>query len=320
MSFEIKPATRVGIKPLVGLYSESGCGKTMSSLLLARGMAGPTGKIVMIDTESGRGQLYADVIPGGYDVLSLGEPFTPARYIEAIRAAEESKPAVLVIDSASHEWSGLGGVTDMATEQEGRGMKGLGVWKVPKMEHAKFMLKLLQSPLPIITCLRAKHKSRQAKNTQGRTEIIKDDFTTPIQADDFIFEATFHAEILQDHSLRVTKCSHPALKGCFPAEGPVTVEHGRLLAAWCAAPSTTAPAAKPSTVPPDDRKAVMQALWKTCLPIRGSDQSWKTVVAKLIEWKIVPADKKLADLSVDQLREVLEKTQIAIDEMEPATP
>ena len=28
--FEIKLATRQGVKPLIGLYSESGCGKTMS--------------------------------------------------------------------------------------------------------------------------------------------------------------------------------------------------------------------------------------------------------------------------------------------------
>lgn len=316
MSFPIKPASRQGIKPLIGLYSESGCGKTYSSLLLARGMAGPSGKIVMIDTESGRGQLYADVIAGGYDVLSLTEPFSPARYIDAIRDAEEAKPAVLVIDSASHEWAGLGGVTDMATEQEGRGMKGLGVWKVPKMEHAKFMLKLLQSPLPIITCLRAKHKSKQTKNAQGRTEIVKDDFTTPIQADDFIFEATVHAEILQDHSIRLTKCSHPALRSCFPAQGPVTIEHGQALAAWCAAPSVTAAAPAPS----DPRKTALSALWKLCLPIRGADKSWGKVEAQLSAWKILPEGKTVLGLSIEEIQDVTDKATIAIQEMEPAAP
>jgi hypothetical protein len=86
---QIRPATRQGVKPLIGLYSESGCGKTYSSLLLARGLVGPTGKIVMIDTESGRGELYADVLPGGYEVLPLSAPFSPARY-QVMKAVEAS--------------------------------------------------------------------------------------------------------------------------------------------------------------------------------------------------------------------------------------
>ena len=90
MSFEIKQATRQGVKPLIGIFSESGCGKTMSSLLLARGFVGAKGKIVMLDTESGRGSLYADVIPGGYEVIEMREPFSPMRYIEAIQPVEKS--------------------------------------------------------------------------------------------------------------------------------------------------------------------------------------------------------------------------------------
>ncbi len=245
----IKPATRQGVKPLIGLYSESGCGKTMSSLLLARGLAGPTGKLVLIDSESGRGSLYADVIPGGYDVLDLCEPFSPARYIEAITAAENSGAAVAVIDSGSHSWEGLGGVLDMAGDNEARsGKAGLHNWKTPKMEHAKFMLKLLQSRLPIIVCLRAKYKTRQTK-INGKTEIVKDDYTTPIQADDFIFETTAHGEIMPDHSLRLTKCSHPSLRECFPKSGPITIQHGEALARWCANPGTVSQGAKPATVP-----------------------------------------------------------------------
>ena len=71
--FEIKKATRVGINPLIEIYSESGCGKTFSALLLARGMAGPSGKIVVADSESGRASLYADVHPetGGFDTFDL---------------------------------------------------------------------------------------------------------------------------------------------------------------------------------------------------------------------------------------------------------
>ncbi len=239
MSFEIKKATRVGVRPLIGIYAESGCGKTYSALLLARGLAGPSGKIVMIDSESGRGSLYADILPGGYETLELTQPFSPARYIEAIDAVEQSGATIGIIDSASHEWEGIGGVLDLAAQNEERsGKSGLHCWKAPKLEHAKFMLRMLQSSIPWIVCLRAKYKSRQTKEN-GKTVIVKDEATSPIQAEDFIFEMTCHMEILQNHTIILTKCSHPALRDCFPKDKtePINVKHGELLAKWCHNPS-----------------------------------------------------------------------------------
>ena len=235
MPFDFRPAVRINSKLLVGLYGQSGCGKTYSSLLLARGLAGSDGKIVMIDTESGRGELYADVIPGGYEVAQLAAPFSPVRYIEAIEAAEKTGAAVLILDSGSHEWEGIGGVIDMAGAIEQRtGKPGLHCWKEPKLQHQRFILKLLQTPLHVIVCLRAKYKSRQAKNPRtGKTEIVKDEHTTPIQAEDFIFESTAHAEILSDHTIRLTKCSHPQTKDCWPADAPLSVAAGAALATWC---------------------------------------------------------------------------------------
>ncbi len=247
--FEIKKATRVGVRPLIGLYAESGCGKTYSALLLARGLAGPSGKIVMIDSESGRGSLYADILPGGYDTLELTSPFSPVRYIEAIDAVEQSGAHIGIIDSASHEWEGIGGVLDMAAQNEERtGKAGLHCWKAPKLEHAKFMLRMLQSSIPWIVCLRAKYKSRQTK-VDGKTQIVKDEATSPIQAEDFIFEMTCHAEILQNHTIIVTKCSHPALRSCFPEDKkePIAIKHGELLAKWCSNPGGKTTSQKTAT-------------------------------------------------------------------------
>lgn len=240
---DFKKATRQGVKPLIDLYSESGCGKTYSALLLARGIVGPSGRIAMIDTESGRGSLYADVLPGGYEVLELTAPFSPARYVEAIEKAEAENVDVLVIDSMSHEWEGISGVLDMAGDNEQRsGKSGLHNWKVPKLEHNKLVLKLLQTRLAIICCIRAKFKSRQIKEN-GKTLIVKDDVPSPIQSEEFIFEATAHALILPDHTIRLTKCSHPALRECFPQDEkePLSIKHGEAIAKWCASGSTSAP-------------------------------------------------------------------------------
>ena len=320
MNFEIKPATRTGIKPLIGIYSESGCGKTMSSLLLARGLVGPSAKIVMLDTESGRGSLYADVIPGGYEVMEMRESFSPSNYIAAIQAVEKSGAAVLVIDSGSHEWEGLDGVTDMAMQisqarasKWNKGWDGVvqfGDWKQPKMEHQKFMLKMLQSPLPIIVCLRAKKKSHQTKGTKemadagiiesrniGKSLVIKDEFSSPIQAEDFIFEMMAHAEILQNHCIILTKCSHPSLRDCFPKDQttPISIEHGQKLAAWCASagqPATiSSPKAESTTNQPADApagsvehpdpeeilKKLKAELWAVTKPVRGAAKDWSGV-------------------------------------------
>ena len=278
MSFEIKRATRVGIRPLIGIYAESGCGKTYSALLLARGFAGPKGKIVMVDSESGRGSLYADVLPGGYDTVELSQPFSPSRYIEAIDTVEASNPAIGIIDSGSHEWEGIGSVLDMAAEIESKsGKPGLHCWRTPKMEHAKFMLRLLQSSIPWIVCLRAKYKSRQTK-VDGKTAIVKDEATSPIQDESFIFEMTAHFEILQSHNIIVTKCSHPELRKCFPEnqKEPISIKHGELLAAWCqnpggSKPATTAPS---KTSEGDEVKKLAQELWDLLKPVRGTEKNW----------------------------------------------
>lgn len=255
MPLVFRPASRESSKLLIGLYGQSGSGKTYSALLLARGLAGPDGKIMMIDTEAGRGELYADVIPGGYIVGQLNQPFSPQAYIEAIDAAEKAGASVLVIDSVSHEWEGIGGVVHMAGQVEERtGKPGLHCWKDAKLQHQRLMLRLLQSKCHVIVCLRAKRKSRQGKDGSGKTVILKDDFATPIQADDFIFELTAHAEILQDHTIRLTKCSHPKMKPIFPVGQPISIETGKGLAAWCAqataaTPATSVPASSIFDIP-----------------------------------------------------------------------
>lgn len=308
MSFEIKRATRVGIRPLIGIYSESGCGKTYSALLLARGMVGPSGKIVMVDSESGRGSLYADVIPGGYDTLEIRQPFSPARYVDAIDAVENSKADIGIIDSASHSWEGVGGVLDMAAEIEAKsGKTGLHCWKTPKLEHAKFMLRLLQSSVPWIVCLRAKYKSRQTK-VDGKTQIIKDEATSPIHDEAFIYEMTVHFEILQNHTIIVTKASHPELRKCFPTDKsePISIKHGELLAKWCSNPSGAT-----TNDPQSEIKTLAAELWAVLKPVRGTKKDWQEANNWLWAEEVLDAaaEERAPHLSVEKLKQVLAKAR-----------
>lgn len=309
---QIQPATRQGVIPLISLYSESGCGKTYSSLLLARGLAGPTGKIVGIDTESRRMSLYADVIQGGFDVLNLDAPFTPQRYMEALQTAFDAKPAVVVTDSFSHEWEGLGGVCDMAAEREEKsGRAGLHNWKDPKLQHAKLVQFLLRSPVPVICCIRAKYKTRQKKDEKGKTVIVKDEFTSPIQAEDFIYESTCHAEVLPDHSINLTKCSHPSLRECFPKTGPIEVKHGEMLRQWC-----DKPGASLTPTSTDPLAAFRKSLWDACKPFRGNDKpvSWSKAESWLIEKAILAAGQKVSDFTTqDQFMTAIDKVGLTLN-------
>jgi hypothetical protein len=304
MSFESKPATRQSVKPLIVFYSESGCGKTMSSLLLARGFVGPNGRIEMVDTERGRGQLYADVIPGGYNVIDFDEPFHPSRFIEVIRHVEQSGAQIGVLDSGSAEWEGApGGVLDMAAENEQKGKTGLNVWRQPKLEHAKFVQALLRSSIPWIICLRAKYKSRQTKGDNGKTTIVRDDRTSPLQSEEFIFEATVHGEVLADHTFRLTKCSHPDLRKCMPNNELTTIKHGEMLAQWCAGNGNG------NGNGADEQRSLMRELWNMLKAVRGADPNWLGAEIWLNANKIINENENVPKMPVERLREVIEKTK-----------
>lgn len=234
---EFRPARRTNAKPLIGLYSESGAGKTYSALLLARGFVGPTGRIAMIETESGRGEAYADQTEypeiGGYDVLPLHDSFAPAVYGQAIEGAEKSGYDALIIDSASHEWEGVGGVLSMAAENEASGKKGQLVWQKPKIDHQRhFMLRFMQSSIPlVILCMRAKYPMVQTK-VNGKSEWTRSDRLEPKQSDDILFEMFVHGWIDGQHKFHRTKSTAKALEPVFLDNEPITAETGAKLAAW----------------------------------------------------------------------------------------
>lgn len=309
----LKPATRTNVKPLICFYGESGSGKTFSALLLARGFVGPTGKVALVDTESGRGSLYADVDGiRGYDVLEIREPFSPLRAIEAIQIIEKSGASIGILDSASHFWEGIGGVLNQADESEHKsGKPGLHNWRAPKMEHARFVLKLLQSSIPWVICLRAKYKTRQGKEA-GKTVIVKDDFPTPIQDEGFIYEATVHGLIDHEHRFIMRKCSHPALEQCMPNNSPMKIEHGERLYKWCAS------AGGVKNGNGHDKNALLSELRAVTEKIHGwrkgmSPAEWAEMRPKLEQWmwdeNILTDTENLGELDTNRLAEVLTKTK-----------
>jgi hypothetical protein len=135
----------------LGLQGPSGSGKTMSSLLLAKGLTESWNDIVVIDSENGSANLYAHL--GDYNVLPLEAPFTPEKYIEAIRASHSHGAKVIVIDSISHEWEGQGGVLDIHSNMPGNSFTN---WGKLTPRHNAFVQMLLQTPVHIICTIRTK--------------------------------------------------------------------------------------------------------------------------------------------------------------------
>jgi hypothetical protein len=249
-----RPAKRSEAKPLIGLYAESGAGKTLSALLLARGFVGPEGRIGMIETESGRGEAYADDprLPGGYAVLPLRETFSPEVYGEAIQQAEKESFDALIIDSASHEWDAIGGVRHMAAMNEEEGKKGMLVWQGPKIAHQRhFMLPLLTTPIAlVILCMRARYPMEERKGAPENERWRRSESLVPYQSDTILFEMFIHGWIDRQHRFRGTKYTREDLRPVIRDNEPITLDTGERLAAW--ASGTPAPVG-PVVAPPESR-------------------------------------------------------------------
>jgi hypothetical protein len=256
MTYTVRPAKRSEAKPLIGFYSESGGGKTHSALLLARGFVGTDGRIIMIETESGRGEAFCDKgeYPeiGGYDVVSMRGNFSPKAYGEAITAAEKAGAQALIIDSASHEWEGAGGVLQMAEAQAMAGRKGVLIWQKPKGEHLiHFMLRFMQTPIPlVILCMRAKYPMKEIRQPDGKKEWVRSDQLEPKQADDILFEMFIHGFFDKNEPgvFHLVKSTRKGLQPVFAGNPMITLETGRQLASHCAdkaAPAAEAPSKAP---------------------------------------------------------------------------
>jgi hypothetical protein len=251
----LRKAVGTEAKPLIGLYAESGRGKTYGALLIAKGFVDDMSQVVMIETEAGRGEVHADdPVLGGYNVIPLRENFSPKVYGEAISVAERAKAKVLIIDSASHEWEGVGGVLAMAEElRPTAGSKGM--WRAPKLEHSReFMLRMTQTPIPLVICnMRAKYPMyevtkghvdawEKAGRPGGKPPKIGDWARSwqlePKQSDDILSEMFVHGWIDEEHRFHLTKDTIKAMREIFLDREPLSIDTGRRLAAWAARRAT----------------------------------------------------------------------------------
>jgi len=199
-----RQATRKQAKLRLALCGPSGSGKTYSALLIAQGLT-PDGKIALVDTEHGSGELYADL--AAYDVAPLEPPFTPARYIELIREAEQGGYDVLILDSLSHAWSGSGGVLDMkdAAAAASRSGNGFAAWREITPLHNQLVDTVLGANLHIIATMRTKTAYEVVEDERGKKAPRKIGLA-PVQREGMEYEFTTVIDLsVERHVATATK-------------------------------------------------------------------------------------------------------------------
>ena len=229
-AFEIHRATKCRAKLRLGMSGPAGSGKTYSALLIAHGLGGRSGgHIGMIDTEHGSGDLYADLLPEGYDVLQLTPPFTPARYIDALHALEEMGADTIIVDSLSHAWSGEGGSLDRHGKIADRSGNSWQAWRQVTPEHNALVEALLQSPSHVIATMRAKTEYVQEKDERTGRQIVRKIGLAPVMRDGIEYEFTIFMELDSQHMAHVGKDRTRLFDGMIFRPDENT---GRELLAW----------------------------------------------------------------------------------------
>ena len=197
-----RKAERKQAKLRLALCGPAGSGKTYSALLIAQGLA-PGGKIALVDTEAGSGELYADMT--AYDVELLSAPYTPTRYIEIIDAAGASGYDVLVIDGLSHAWAGEGGILDLHDRAAAAIHNSFAAWREVTPQHNALVEAILAAPLHVIVTMRTKTAYEVIDDGKGKKKPVKIGLA-PVQRDGLEYEFTIVMDLsIERHIATATK-------------------------------------------------------------------------------------------------------------------
>lgn len=237
----IRKAERRKARLRLGISAPSGAGKTYSSLLIAYGITGDWSKVGLIDTENGSGDLYAHL--GEYMVLTLEAPFSPDRYIEAIKAFEDAGVDVIIIDSLSHAWAGEGGVLDIqaAITAASRSGNSWSAWREVTPKHNALVNAMLQSKCHIIATMRTKTEYVVEEDEKGK-KAPKKVGLAPIQRDGMEYEFTVMLDLSPNHIASASKDRTGLFDGQYFKPD---IETGKMLAKWL---ETGAEVVKPETL------------------------------------------------------------------------
>jgi len=222
---QLQKATRKKVKLRLGLSAVSGGGKSYSALLLAKGLVGSWDKVAVIDTENNSASLYSHL--GDFNTIELTSPYTPERYIQAIKTCEDAGMECIIIDSITHEWDGKGGMLEIHSSMTGNSFTN---WSSLTPRHQKFIDSILHSKCHVITTVRRKQDYEMTKDGNGKTKVEKAGLKE-VTREGFEYELTVNFNLDEKHNCTASKDR----TGMF-MDAPVfkiTEQTGQQLAAWC---------------------------------------------------------------------------------------
>ena len=219
-----RKAERRKAKLRLAITGPAGSGKTYGALLVAFGISG---RIALLDTENGSGDLYSAL--GDYDICSISAPFSVQKYIEAIKEAENAGYDVLILDSISAEWAGTGGLLNLHTQitSTNKG-NSFSAWGQITPRHNAFIDAIINSKIHIIATIRSKTEYAQVQNEKGKAEIKKLGLGL-VQREGIDYEFTTVFDLSMEHTVTVSKDRTSLFDGQIFT---LSQETGQILREW----------------------------------------------------------------------------------------
>ena len=285
------------------IFGPSGAGKTFSGLTIAKGMAtafekkkGRKARILLADTEKGRGKYYSDEFE--YSYVRFDAPYNPEAFIELINYAVDQGYDILIIDSASHEWNGEGGCLELQQRAGGTYQS----WAKVTPRHNAFIESIAYSPIHIIATMRGKDQYEIEKDDRGKTTVKKLGVGAT-QRDGFEYDFTCSFMLDQKtHTVSVEKdTTH-----CFDNRGAfiLTEKDGEKMMEWATSGSGKMPEGKrvEAVTPEVDLADIKKEIVALCVALGG--QKNEALMTELK--KVVPNGNPNSIRSIDKAKGLLE--------------
>ena len=246
------PATKKQLKARITLDGPAGSGKTYTALRFAMALA-QGGRVAVIDTEHRSASKYVGESPDGFpwefSVCEM-EHYAPSTYTQVVRSAGLEGFAVIVVDSLSHAWEGVGGALDQVDKKKDGG-NSFTAWKDVTPQHREMVETLLSCPAHLIVTMRTKmeYVLEERENARGRKVMApKKVGMQPIQRAGMEYEFDVVCDLDVDHVLTVSKTRCSAIDGAKATKpGPGFVDP---VLAWLSTGEVAVPATQPAFAQP----------------------------------------------------------------------
>ena len=210
--FVFTPATKDAAKGRLALAGPSGSGKTYTALRVATALAAGS-PIAVIDTERGSASKYSHKF--AFNRLNMTS-FDPRDLVDAIAAAQAGGHEVLVVDSMSHFWNGIGGMLELvdAAAKRSYGGNQFGGWKDANPIERRMIDALLAYDGHVIVTMRTKTEWVIEKDKEGRN-VPRKIGLAPQQRAGIEYEFDVVGDMDLENTLTITKSRCEDLSGAI---------------------------------------------------------------------------------------------------------